>query len=217
MLRKIGFDITIFQLQLGMFVQQKIDGSDDKQPFQLVLENAVAVAESTFFFREDVLFSCFKMDGFALQETVFQLHAIRTDVLHRCCPDFAWDVGEVFQAIPIPIHRKPHEIRPILACLGADDDFVLVLAKNFYTFCINMDDKTVKNILLKEDIVAATENQVLLMLEHVGANQVFKLLNVIDFNEIFRYGVEAETVVRFEVDVGFHGGKNTQYKRNFNV
>ena len=33
------------------------------------------------------------------------------------------------------------------------------------------------------------------------------MLNVIDFNEIFRYGIETEAVVGLEVDVGFHGAK----------
>jgi hypothetical protein len=52
--------------------------------------------------------------------------------------------------------------------------------------------------------------RVLFAFENIGANQFFKFLNLIDFDEILRHGIETETVVRLEIDIGFHGGKNTQ-------
>ena len=57
---------------------------------------------------------------------------------------------------------------------------------------------------------ASAENQMLFMLEHIGANQCFKFLNVIDFSKMLCHGMETEAVEGLEVDVGFHGGKNTQ-------
>ena len=57
----------------------------------------------------------------------------------------------------------------------------------------------------------------LFLLEHIGVNQLFKLLNLIDFGERFCHGIETEAVVGLEIDVGFHGGKITQYLRIFSV
>ena len=71
-----------------------------------------------------------------------------------------------------------------------------------------MHDDTIEKIISKKHIVASTENQILLMLEHIGANQGLKLLNLIDFNEMLCHGVEAEAVEWPKVDIIFPGCKD---------
>jgi hypothetical protein len=117
-------------------------------------------------------------------------------------------MGQVLYTMPTFAYTKTHKFWPILAGQGANHDIISIFSKDFNAFCIDMHDDTIEKIIPKEHIVASAENQILLMLEHIGANQGFKLLNLVDFNEMLCHGVEAEAVEWPEVDIIFHGCKD---------
>ena len=167
-LLQIGFNVAVIEVEWCVFFQQEVHRSDDELVFQLVFENTFAVAETTFFFAENLGFSRFQFKGFALQETVFQLHTVCTNVLHWCCSHFSGNVRQIFQTIPTFTDRKLHEIRPILARLGVDNNLVFIFSKDFNPFRVDEYDQTVKNIVLKQNIVAAAEDEVLFLLEDIA-------------------------------------------------
>ena len=55
-LLQIGFDVAVIEVEWGVFFQQEVHRSDDILPFQLAFEDAFSVAETTFFFVENLGF-----------------------------------------------------------------------------------------------------------------------------------------------------------------
>jgi len=48
-------------------------------------------------------------------DTLIELYAISTDILHRRCPNCAWDESQVLQATPSSGHGVRHKLMPGLA------------------------------------------------------------------------------------------------------
>ena len=105
-LLQIGFDVAVIEVEWCVFFQQEVHRSDDELAFQLVFENTFAVAETTFFFAENLGFSRFQFKGFALQEAVFQFYTVCTNVLHGCRAHFSGNVRQILHTMPTFADRE---------------------------------------------------------------------------------------------------------------
>ena len=204
---QMRFDIAIFKMERRVFLQEEIHGGDDILSFQVTFENALSVAETAGFIDKYQPIARHQMHRFTLQEAVFQFHAVGADVLHGCSTHLARDMGEVFHAMPTLADTETHKIGPVFSGLGTDDDFILIFLDNFYAFGVDVNHEAVKHLVLEKDVVSATEDLGLVLLQFSTFNECMQVVDGLDLIKAFCNGIEAEAVVRFEVDVGFHAAK----------
>ena len=118
-----------------------------------------------------------------------------------------------FKAAPLKrksLDHLPHELWPVFTRLSPNDDLVAFVGHAFDAFVVHQDDDAVEELLGEQDVVASAKNEMLLFLIFRSAEKPIEFSRVVDLYEIFRCGVEAEAVVRLEVDVCFHDGKDTE-------
>ena len=122
----------------------------------------------------------------------------------------AWNVGKVLHAVKSLGDHLFHKLGPVLAGLDPDDGFVVFVHNPFDALVVHVDDDAVENGLGEQNVVSAAEHQDFLVLEFASSDKGLEAVDIVDFNELLGYNIEAEAVVGFEVDVCFHGCKYKQ-------
>ena len=128
-----GFDlalhVAVAQFRARRMREAYFDGCDDHAPFQVVLEDAFAVAESAVRGVERQQVARFDAVHLDPADRVLRFAAVGPDVLHRGGPRLAGDQREVFDAPQTAFDGPFHQVVPFDARLDAQANFVAVVAQ----------------------------------------------------------------------------------------
>ena len=128
-----GFDlalhVAVAQFRTRRMREAYFDGCDDHAPFQVVLEDAFAVAESAVRGVERQQVARFDAVHLDPADRVLRFAAVGPDVLHRGGPRLAGDQREVFDAPQTAFDGPFHQVVPFDARLDAQANFVAVVAQ----------------------------------------------------------------------------------------
>lgn len=189
--------LRVRDIMLAILLQDERDGGDDDLAFEVVLEDAVAIAELALGIRPDFFLLVHEVDAFDFVDDVFGLFAVCADIADGRCAYGAGDEDEILCADVSAPERPHHDIMPRLACFRFDIDVVVVFPDDLLTFERYLDDEPFI-ILREEDIRAASEDEMGLGGEDVGGDQIQYFVLMAYRNEKIRFRIDGECIVRFQ-------------------
>ena len=106
-------EVSIVELQMGVLGEAKEDVRDDVVSRLRLLEEAMAIAVVALLDSEVTHLARTTMHRMHLADDLADLSTIGADVLHGGSTDFAWDEGEVLDAVELGFGHLGYEVVPL--------------------------------------------------------------------------------------------------------
>ena len=106
-------EVSIVELQMGVLGEAKEDVRDDVVSRLGLLEEAMAIAVVALLDSEVTHLTRTTMHRVHLADDLADLSTIGPDILHSGSTDFAWDKGEVLDAVELGFGHLGYEVVPL--------------------------------------------------------------------------------------------------------